>query len=104
MGPRRARANDAALRCRSAFGLRLQLRPETLRDRAILEVLYAGALRVSEIVNLRLEDLKLDMGYMQARGKGDKERIVPLGRSAQQALGSYLERARPALAHKKTSP
>jgi integrase/recombinase XerD len=74
-----------------------------LRDRAILEVLYAGALRVSEIVNLRLEDLKLEMGYVQARGKGDKERIVPLGRSAQEALTAYLERARPALADKKTS-
>ena len=50
-----------------------------LRDRAMLEVFYAGALRVSEIVGVRLEDLKLDLGYMVVRGKGDKERIVPLG-------------------------
>ncbi len=75
-----------------------------LRNRAILEVLYAGALRVSEIVNARLEDLKLDMGYLQTRGKGDKERIVPLGRSAQGALAAYLQHARAELAGKKTSP
>ncbi len=75
-----------------------------LRDRAILEVLYAGALRVSEIVNVRLEDLKLDMGYLQARGKGDKERIVPLGRSAQEALAAYLQNARAELAGKRSSP
>jgi len=49
------------------------------RDRAMLELLYAGALRVSELVNSRLEDLKLDAGYMLVRGKGDKERVVPLG-------------------------
>jgi len=75
-----------------------------LRDRAILEVLYAGALRVSEIVSVRLEDLKLEMGYLQARGKGDKERIVPLGRSAQEVITDYLQQARPYLAAKKNSP
>ncbi|HZU45339.1 MAG TPA: tyrosine recombinase [Terriglobales bacterium] len=75
-----------------------------LRDRAILEVLYAGALRVSEIVRVRLEDLKLEMGYLQARGKGDKERIVPLGRSAQEVITDYLQQARPYLAAKKNSP
>ena len=75
-----------------------------LRDRAILEVLYAGALRVSEIVTVRLEDLKLDMGYLQAHGKGDKERIVPLGRSAQDVLAAYLQDARPYLAGKKNAP
>lgn len=68
-----------------------------LRDRAMLEVFYAGALRVSEVVNAKLEDLKLEAGFMLVRGKGDKERVVPLGRSAQQALKEYLERARPAL-------
>lgn len=75
-----------------------------LRDRAILEVLYAGALRVSEIVTVRLEDLKLDMGCLQAHGKGDKERIVPLGRSAQDVLAAYLQDARPYLAGKKNAP
>jgi len=67
------------------------------RDRAILEVLYAGALRVSEIVNAKLEDLKLEAGYMLVRGKGDKERVVPLGRAAQDALAAYLAGARSVL-------
>jgi len=69
-----------------------------LRDHAMLEVFYAGALRVSEIINAKLEDLKLDVGYMLVRGKGDKERVVPLGHSAQEALTEYLAHARPALA------
>jgi len=68
------------------------------RDQAMLEVFYAGALRVSEVVNAKLEDLKLDAGYMLVRGKGDKERVAPLGRSAQDALTSYLSHSRPALA------
>ena len=55
------------------------------RDRAMLEVFYAGALRVSEIIAVKLEDLKLDLGYVLVRGKGDKERLVPLGRAAQEA-------------------
>jgi len=67
------------------------------RDRAMLEVFYAGALRVSEIIGARLEDLKLEAGYMLVRGKGDKERVVPLGRSAQDALTEYLARSRPVL-------
>ena len=74
-----------------------------IRDRAMLEVFYAGALRVSEIVNAKLEDLKLDAGYMLVRGKGDKERVVPLGRSAQEALSEYLKQARPDLATGKRS-
>jgi len=74
-----------------------------VRDRAMLEVFYAGALRVSEIVNAKLEDLKLDAGYMLVRGKGDKERVVPLGRSAQEALIGYLTKARPMLAAGKVS-
>jgi integrase/recombinase XerD len=64
------------------------------RDRALLEVFYAGAVRVSEIVGIKLEDLKLELGYVLVRGKGDKERIVPLGRSAQDALRVYLGQAR----------
>lgn len=74
------------------------------RDRAMLEMFYAGALRVSEIVGVKLEDLKLDMGYVLVRGKGDKERIVPLGRSAQDALNDYIRRSRPLLAAGKSSP
>ena len=68
------------------------------RDRAMLEVFYAGALRVSEMTGIKLEDLKLDLGYVLVRGKGDKERIVPLGRSAQDALTDYMKNARPVLA------
>jgi integrase/recombinase XerD len=72
-----------------------------LRDCAMLEVLYAAAMRVSELVNVRVEDTKLELGYMLVRGKGDKERIVPLGAPAQQALRSYLQIARPLLASRK---
>jgi len=68
-----------------------------LRDRAMLELLYAGALRVSELVTAAMEDLKLESGYMLVRGKGDKERIVPLGKPAQDALTAYLRSARPVL-------
>jgi integrase/recombinase XerD len=75
-----------------------------IRDRAMLEVFYAGALRVSEIVQAKLEDLKLEMGYMLVRGKGDKERIVPLGKSAQEALTEYLRESRGVLAARKSSP
>jgi integrase/recombinase XerD len=68
-----------------------------LRDRAMLELLYAGALRVSEVVTATLEDLKLEAGYMLVRGKGDKERIVPLGKPAQDSLTEYLAQGRPKL-------
>lgn len=73
------------------------------RDRAMLELLYAGALRVSEMVNATLEDLKLEAGYMLVRGKGDKERIVPLGKPAQDALSEYLARGRPVLAEMRSA-
>jgi integrase/recombinase XerD len=73
------------------------------RDRTMLEVFYAGALRVSELVNAKLEDLKLEAGYMLVRGKGDKERVVPLGKSAQDALTEYLAKSRPVLAAGKGS-
>ena len=61
-----------------------------LRNRAMLEALYAGGLRVSEVVGLHMEDVKLDMGYVLVRGKGDKERIVPLGQVALVAISEYL--------------
>jgi integrase/recombinase XerD len=74
------------------------------RDRAMLEVFYAGALRVSEVVQAKLEDLKLETGYMLVHGKGDKERIVPLGKSAQESLGKYLGVPRKTLAAGESSP
>ncbi len=75
-----------------------------LRDRAMLELLYAGGVRVSEIADARLEDLKLEMGYILVRGKGDKERMVPLGVPAQQTLQDYLKNSRELLSRKKNSP
>jgi integrase/recombinase XerD len=69
-----------------------------LRDRAIVEMLYAGGVRVSELTGLGVEDLSLAEGRMLVRGKGDKERIVPLGRIAVEALDAYLTRGRPGLA------
>ncbi len=73
-----------------------------LRNRAMLEALYAGGLRASEVVGLRLEDVKLDLGYVLVRGKGDKERIVPLGQAALAAISEYLA-VRGALAAGKQS-
>ncbi len=75
-----------------------QARATQLRDSAILELLYAGGLRVSEVTALSTGDLALDAGRVQVRGKGDKERIVPLGRSAIQAIEVYLREGRPHLA------
>jgi integrase/recombinase XerD len=72
-----------------------------LRDRAILELLYAGGLRVSELTGLHEEDLSLDAGRVLVRGKGDKERIVPLGRAAVEAIEHYLREGRPLLARKR---
>lgn len=75
-----------------------------LRDRAMLETFYGGALRVSEIIGIRLLDLKRDQGYVIVRGKGDKERIVPLGAPALQSVEEYLREARPVLLGDKASP
>jgi integrase/recombinase XerD len=74
------------------------------RDQAMVEVLYAGGLRVSEIVNVKLEDLKLDLGYVLVRGKGDKERIVPIGSAAQKQINLYRDEGREALLNGKISP
>jgi integrase/recombinase XerD len=73
------------------------------RDRAILEVFYAGALRVSELISVKLEDLKLDAGYVVVHGKGDKERIVPIGNSARHSIAQYLREARGLLLGEKNS-
>lgn len=70
-------------------------KPQGIRDRAILEVLYGCGLRVSELVSLRLEDVRLNQGFLVCRGKGSKERIVPMGRKAVQAVKNYLQNVRP---------
>jgi integrase/recombinase XerD len=90
---------ETGVHARSRHGLALEI-----RNRAMFEVFYAGALRVSEIVSLKIEDVKLEMGCVLVRGKGDKERIVPLGRSAQEALSVYLRESRPKLAGERNSP
>jgi integrase/recombinase XerD len=76
--------------------------PRPRRDRAILEVLYAGGLRISELVGLDLGDADLYDGLVRVMGKGSKERVVPLGRSAREAVGDYLTTGRPELAGTRT--
>jgi integrase/recombinase XerD len=71
--------------------------PRALRDRALLEVMYACGLRVSEAIGLALTDVDLEEGMLRARGKGSKERLVPIGRQAVAALRAYCARGRPAL-------
>jgi integrase/recombinase XerD len=74
--------------------------PRPQRDRAILELLYAGGLRISELVGLDLGDVDLLDGLVRVLGKGSKERVVPLGRSAREAIGDYLTTGRPELTSK----
>jgi len=71
--------------------------PLAWRDRAMLEILYATGLRVSELVSLTIDDLQLDVGYLTAFGKRSKQRIVPLGEAAIVALREYLRHGRPGL-------
>ena len=71
--------------------------PAGLRDRAMIEVLYATGLRVSELVSLRPQDVRADSSYLTCTGKGGKERIVPVGEAAKTWLARYLAEARPAL-------
>ena len=66
-------------------------RGEDLRDLAMLELLYATGLRVSELVNLKLREVNLDSGYLMTVGKGNKERLVPVGESARDRIGVYLD-------------
>lgn len=66
-----------------------------LRDKAMLELMYATGLRVSEVVNLNLSDLNLDMGFLKCLGKGSKERLVPLGKNSVKAMQVYIKNSRP---------
>ena len=76
--------------------------PRGLRDRAILELLYASGLRVSELVNARLENLDLDSRIIRVTGKGNKMRLVPVGQKACDAIRAYLEKERPEMVRKRT--
>ena len=76
--------------------------PESLCDQAILELAYASGLRLSELKNLRLEQLHLDAGFINVIGKGNKERVVPVGKKAVEALNRYIEAGRPKLVTPKS--
>ncbi len=78
--------------------------PRPRRDRAILELLYAGGLRISELVGLDLGDVDLYDGLVRVLGKGNKERVAPLGRTAREAVGDYLTTGRPELAGRTSTP
>ncbi len=78
-------------------------KPRGLRDKAILELLYASGLRVSELGSLRVRDVNLEVGFIKVRGKGGKERLVPLGDVALHFLKRYIEEVRPKLLRNKSS-
>jgi integrase/recombinase XerD len=79
-------------------------RPQGIRDAAMLEVLYASGLRVSELVHLKIQDVHLDAGFVRVIGKGSKERIVPIGQYAREKVLFYLENARGRLLKNCSSP
>jgi integrase/recombinase XerD len=79
-------------------------RPTAVRDRAMIELLYASGLRVSELCQVRVGDLDLDLGLVRVLGKGGRERVVPVGRAALAAVSAYLATSRPALLKGRVSP
>jgi integrase/recombinase XerD len=104
-GPRRTRTLPRVLTREEVASLLSEPKgtePPMLRDRALLEVMYACGLRASEAIGLQPEDIDLDEGVLRARGKGSKERLVPIGRQAVAALRAYEQRGRPALVGVKT--
>jgi len=72
-----------------------------MRDKAVLELMYATGMRVSEIVELTMDGLNLDVGFIKCKGKGGKERIVPIGKAAIEAISRYIEKVRPRLSKNK---
>ena len=77
--------------------------PRALRDKALLELLYATGLRVSELADLKMEDVHLEVGYLRCTGKGNKVRVVPFGDVARKHLDRYLREARPALLKQRSA-
>ncbi len=80
------------------------LKPSGLRDAAMLEVLYAAGLRVSELIHLKVQDVQLEAGFVRVMGKGSKERIVPIGQYAREKVLFYLEHARGRMVKERSSP
>ena len=74
------------------------------RNRALLEIMYGAGLRVSEVVGLDIDDVDLEEGSVRVVGKGNKQRLVPIGRPALRAISAYLSGARPALARSRSGP
>jgi integrase/recombinase XerD len=74
-----------------------------MRDKASLELMYATGMRVSELINLKMNDVNMDVGFVKCLGKGDKERIVPFGKAAKESISRYLDKSRPAFLKKKIS-
>jgi integrase/recombinase XerD len=103
--PRRWKRLPKALTDEEMTRLLAPLIPETpssLCDQAILELAYASGLRISELRTIRLEQLQLEAGFINVIGKGNKERVVPVGRKASEALQRYLDAGRPKLVGRKT--
>src|SRR5436190_612254 len=101
-GPRRGRRLPKVLNRDEVAKLLSQPKgtaPTSLRDRALLELMYACGLRASEAIGIEVADLDMEEAVLRARGKGSKERVVPVGRAALEATRIYLERGRPALVH-----
>jgi len=99
-GPRRGRRLPKVLNRDEVAKLLSQPQgtaPTALRDRALLELMYACGLRASEAIGIEVSDIDLEEGVLRARGKGSKERVVPVGRAALEAVRIYLERGRPGL-------
>jgi integrase/recombinase XerD len=78
-------------------------KPRGVRDSAMLEILYAAGLRVSELLHLKINDVNLEAGFVKVFGKGSKERLIPIGSHAQQKVLKYLQSARPGLLKQHTS-